>query len=838
MKIRYFIVALMVCFVCQWVVAQSGNTVLNIPEKYLTPEEFTQPVNEIYYDPPRPDDRRHSRRLWVVWSDRINNNTYTTHNGNTVKDVLDFLDPLTVLEVRGDRLRVARLSDVDVDNRRLKTGRSDIGWIDHENLLLWNSTIMNTKQGIEKKAMVINVFVPGQDIGQNIPQLYKNVPNTVPETQLLSNQAVSEYQIFQVYKETNAALLVGQRFFINTAGETNARDVIRGWVKKEQSTPWNHRTGVEWDWKTSTGRLSQATVWERIDGVENFDEPTIQSEPKPYSRRPSIYNRYPVLDPVREGETPDLTRPVRIGVVGPMFSIESEQEIPETFVDDIFDAIETINQKLRNINIVFVIDATKSMEPYAKPVGNALRKVMADIRQREANADEQDRKTYRFGALLFRDEPEEHVIHVSNNNRLTEDPAIINSFLTEYMIPRYNVRSRDLPESMFNGIQQAVRQFSLVPQQSNYIIIIGDAGDHQNRAGKPNTFRTDQQVINALAGIEANVLAYQVFNNQRINPMTRQPVPADTIYETFQKQLKHVIQQTGVALFDAGQREEARQVRWEEIAPNHFQLKNAPIMGELVVPNVNDSIRLSELDNMLADRINTIDVYTNQEIERLKDFFDGQFTAEEMDDIELSDGVRRLMFVLLRQIDTIERRRPPDNPLTFGEKQEIIETILRGGARQIYQEGYTIYSYNSEDWYQLVILLARSNLNELIEAIRGLAIDHLTCAVQRQRLANVMRRMIASYLGDVPDPDNIQLSVIMQRIVGARINVPGGEKTINDIINIEVTSCDDIRALTRSYTVILQKLQEIFDKGSKYDGFVSNSQQGYNWIPTAIFEGN
>ena len=101
-----------------------------------------------------------------------------------------------------------------------------------------------------------------------------------------------------------------------------------------------------------------------------------------------------------------------------------------------------VNQ--RRINVVFVVDGTSSVQPFFGPISEALVDVTKMLKQ--------TRNEFNFAAVIYRDYPEkEHVVEVRG---FSSDESISSFFNRNKAMDRFDT---DLPEAMYNGIENAIR---------------------------------------------------------------------------------------------------------------------------------------------------------------------------------------------------------------------------------------------------------------------------------------------------------------------------------------------------------------------------------------------
>jgi hypothetical protein len=116
---------------------------LNLPRKFLVP---TQGVEETL---PSND---YSTSMWTVYSDRRENQTFTTPTSGKGKKVADFLEPFVVIGEQDGYYHIVKSTPtvrqaIMQDSRHyVPRDAEDYGWIRKERLLRWNHCLVSKTQ--------------------------------------------------------------------------------------------------------------------------------------------------------------------------------------------------------------------------------------------------------------------------------------------------------------------------------------------------------------------------------------------------------------------------------------------------------------------------------------------------------------------------------------------------------------------------------------------------------------------------------------------------------------------------------------------------------------------
>ncbi len=140
----YFIIIILLFSInSNLIFGQVTETFLCVPQKFIIPTE------DVDYE----DNNKYlNGSLWVVYSDRQYNKSYTTPKRGEVKNILEFLSPFFVAERNGNYLNLFKQMFDEHDSTYKFI---DYGWVHMDNLLLWNHSFISTGN-INIKAIVVH----------------------------------------------------------------------------------------------------------------------------------------------------------------------------------------------------------------------------------------------------------------------------------------------------------------------------------------------------------------------------------------------------------------------------------------------------------------------------------------------------------------------------------------------------------------------------------------------------------------------------------------------------------------------------------------------------------
>jgi hypothetical protein len=467
--------------------------------------------------------------FWMVFSDRANNTMYSDENCTvSTGEPVKFMRSFIVIKESTDQTALKVVDNLWVNEKGiLKQGYAPYsGWMKKSNLLLSrrclktrNAKLPGFENGIfNKKALVLNIV--SDSLSNYEPPTYYSDPGChgVIDTALI-------YQINFVFKETGDAYLLAEDELINPDDIRK----MKGWVKKSTTTPWNHNLAFEanWDKAAVNERNSsgiRAKIFERPNDVEKY---FIQNQTAGYGHVPydegtpttvrpfGEVDRFPALNYISSANKWQL------GVVGSLIGPNGEK-IPKEVFDRLKHVIDSVSINIRKVNIVFVIDATSSILPYKDYIISAVMNTLGDLNKKE-------KKTFKFGAALYRDAPEETRAFQAYPELVTKDQiSRLTTWINTNMVAANNKCDLDMPEAVFYGIKSAINNYALKAGQSNFVILIGDSGNHnrtkymgQDAAGNCAKVQKDEftsvkpeDLAELLANNDVNMLSFQVHHEQ------------------------------------------------------------------------------------------------------------------------------------------------------------------------------------------------------------------------------------------------------------------------------------------------------------------------------------
>lgn len=772
-----------------------GQQILSIPEKYLTPIENPEPPNEA---------DQLSEHPWFVWSDCSNNPVYLSSDLGEKIAELEYRAACAVVQVKNESLLLARFEDVQ--NGFLITGKKAIGWVDFDKLLLWDNCLKTEQCLIDKKALIINVVdsdnlhTPGQT-----PK-FLNGPGS--DYEAIGDAGAGISQFYFVYKASGDYLLLGRSLAMK---QSEFPDVLLGWIPKKYCTIWNTNLALEINWHpdaVSERELlsNKVTVWENEMDAASFDKSgkfLLIESPTYQERTNGFKNRFIPLEQNNNPTGNEINQPIKVGMINDIFPAFDTAQVEQMY--RFLDMLD----KLQKINIIFVIDASKSMQSYSASIPNAMQNAMRMIKEKHSNESSLQNE-FRFGAVLFRDGAEEQIVQ-SYGSQLSNNIDELGLWIKTNMNPQYNKNDKDIPEALYFGMQQAMELYSPDPEETNYMIVIGDAGDHQN-PDKVRTYIREDEIIHDLANLKMNLLAYQVNR-----PQTK---TNENPYQDFENQLKRIMINSAKKVREDESLTGIDKIHFEESGNNTFKLNSqSPLAGEIVISPPQSSITIQQLENNLTDAIQRIDNHTTIVIKKIEKILEGTFMAS-------SNGH-------LIEILTFLHKEGFSNDQIIG--------IMSGLNPSVYQEGYTLMQpeISKYPWFQYVLLIESSELGNLSNKLKDLiASQNYPSSVKRSRLIDVLEQIFRTYSGNLSDIQRGNLTI--NDLYFCLTGLPGGSNinnfSLNDLRDPKRFTDKNVMEIIMNFEETSRIVDQILSLGTEYPHIEApNSNEIYYRVPVDIF---
>lgn len=484
---------------------------------------------------------------------------------NAVVSTLNFNKSLRVLDEQGTRLQVGHQSTY-----------APLGWVERSNLLCTNVPLKSDKSGLEQKLYI-----------QTATEVRKDKPTTVkaypsPDLQDCHGQCrelsrFSGYFVFDIEGEEYAEEK-HRRYLLSETYRLDDTSQLVGWVNGENGFIWDTAYGA---------RPREDLVF--ADG-ETLDDEDVSGQPRTvcaYQHRGDAItdpegrclpllggkqwylseHRIPVLERVEHEGVLLYKVVLPLGGTGARAGKEvgTIRVNPAQFEQN--PGLESL-QQMKRIDVMFLIDGTKSMVHHLQAVKGSrmqgkegiIQQIIKTLKEDDAFQEAQ----FRFGFRIYRDtyagaQELGEGLPLPTQCELTLDAKERNIREFEAAIDRVEVSEEardDYAENLFGGMQQAIRDLAPCPDNTKLLFVLGDCGydaQAQQRRGVP-PIEMDSIVSRLKGGEDFKNIVTFFIQTPKDTASVNSPAKYERAYDLFIKQsqdiLSHLLGLEHIAEFD------------------------------------------------------------------------------------------------------------------------------------------------------------------------------------------------------------------------------------------------------------------------------------------------
>lgn len=754
---------------------------MGIPKVFLDEEEswnWEQIANERNWG-------ESSNQFWRVYVDRDGVKAYDSPRSNSrVVKTLKFMDPNDLFYVADEQNGFLLLYTEKYQQRNLEISNNAkaVGWVSVDELLLW-STCPRTMSQIYQKAVILKDPEEVQnkrDLDIVSPEFSKS-----PYEMISTKRRAVDLEFYFVFKTVNGAALLLEDNKITTS-LTSAK---KGWMKRGLYTLWNDRLCYEPNFGEEVegaqaaifAGTKEAQVFKSTGEISIYDSP-LWKETLGSKRWSPKKVRFPVID--MEGKYI-----ARVGTISSLGSGSSTSPAPSTQNEEwekVSKKIEEYEAKLSNTNVVFVMDGTSSMKKYYQPMAKALEQAMLQNEMQGANMN--------FGAVVYRNYADEKTGRLVETKQLTKDYMSVAQWLVSRECGSVG---QSHYEAMLYGLETAVNQMKWRKENSNFIILVGDAANALPDAkGK-----TIESISAKLAEKGINLVVFQA------NHMDH------SAYHEFGSQTQKL-------MFNA-----LCEITGKEVKRSDFTLSNQlynykntdlymVVSAGFRFAEINKQESESNLRNLVEDKIVDFKRQTETNIALLKEILDGLAGERPETGTETTDFDEQGVTEYLKKV--------------IGLSEKEIKAIKdRGMTLKI--KGFATRVAGDTEVFTTSVFMAKSELQLLIQSLSSVnkeVSDNL-----RKDLQDALKKLVMSYMGENANADEMSVDEVMATVTGLTSTI--GRKVlpnvnIRDITNPSKISESQIEDFMRGIERDVIRLKKLSEDKSCY--FESSNGLRYYYI--------
>lgn len=734
---------------------------------------------------------------WIVYSSKENNPIYS--DPMLVHPIANagFMQAFFATHIETENaIQVVRfdMDEMDAKGRRFAAHTQALGWMPKSSLILWQTALVDPVSKFARKVMTCTTpnllkqdFAAAQ-LGERKILFYNS-----PSLKSPNNKDSRIYEIFFVFAETDNALLLSKSQIISPG---TANTSVLGWVDKDRVTDWSQRLALEPNWDP------EAVEERKRKGVEILalkdpvaaasyqygrgvtEAQTIWTGGYYEHRNIAAWKRFSILSQSASGVAEVVVVSDVLSSSGQVVSAEKFAEIERQY--------NVVRDQRRQINLVFVIDGTHSMESYYPSIANGIQNCMNLVRTSD--------NVFKFGAVVYRDYPEESC------NRLIEQKGLVDIEHLESLgnwiksIDTKDCKDRDKPEAMYHGLSMGLRMIGDDTKASNLIILIGDTG---NRI--PDERHQPKEIIQSLAAKRCGLMAFQVWNAD------------DPTYDHFIDQTMGLI--LGSSKLAAQNYQSIDVKAYEPVCVDAggkgFRMKNSPIPGAIYFADRGGRLLPAQLQQGIMDIIQE----TNETNEKLLSFLEYHIKGNNYRPaIKTTDGDNFTPAILMYLKD-------------MGLDKEQLDLLVKNNV-QFAIKSYVPIEMEGLEYplYKYVLFVDDTELYELMHTISQFLSPLDPKYTVRQNLKNVCREILRLHYGtDRKLVENKSLAEVLSLVTG----LPSQSKLLREIKPDDIDDPRKVtdRQMSELAAYIAQKKQTLEKILHDNDYFFRSNDHSYYWLP-------
>lgn len=729
-------------------------------------------------------------RFWTVFSDRDNNPSYNEPNeAGGVKRTLKFLDNFYVIEEKGQYVHIAR-GEIAGSTGKLDN-MQDFGWISKRRLVVWPKCV-ETKARITQKAILLNKIdtVSKSDFGgANKAVLFYSDPEIDRGRKTGESRL---FEVFYVYKTTPTSVLLGKS--TEVSDELDVSSNLLGWADRKKVVFWDNRVAIEPNWlevavterrekNFSPVILDKKRSAEVLKSGQKVNEDHVYLDlgTRGTARMDGYEWRFPVFNEFRNIEDQGI---LSVGAMGKI--VTKAAEVNPEIRASALRKYEKGRERQKNINIVFVIDGTEGMKQHYAALQTALQTAQSKLQGSD--------NSIKYGAVVYRNtgagKNSKEVKSLSNNvEKVTE---FINGIDNNYP-------ATESGTALYAGIKAAIHDVGISSKHTNLIILLGREGD----IGSGQV--AESELADLLYRNNCHLIAIQVSSSEE-----------DT-YQDFTYQMEALVLKSAQKRYEKYKHQSSKGLppKLDEVKAGDYQkfmLRNTAAMGQLVFPNLNESLSANNLENEIAQVIINANTRVNGLLNVLDRLFKGSGATKEGDLAEFNASV--LHFI----IDQAELTEEESNSFSFDDFQ---------GSK----EGFALRNINGLQYpiFKSVLFLDTDELTSMYERFKELDNPDVPLSEQRETMVRAWESLLRSYEGgkDANAFKGLTMNEVNEKVFG----LPGGSKLLSGLKldQIHDLTDDKFQKYVSGIRSKRQKLLSIIEEKDYKFSFMSYGRR-YFWI--------
>ena len=449
--------------------------------------------------------------FWQVRSIAKGVQTFKDKEGVAPKTNLEYLQGFVVQNIDSKNAMLHIYEPIFAGPKLIDESAKDWGWVSIYDVLPsdFPKGIQEDRIVFQEKAMPTYIL-RDRNMQKAIEEIH--FFNSFKGSEVIPNKQVISQVPYYIFAKRGSRYLLSRKANVTITKGDAITSEMGGWIEKEYVQIIRNRICWEPCWSRSAydfykgldfhvykeDRKVNATSFRNL-GINNENH-VISTKYEVSNGRENISGRRAIqIDRERSGIVKVLVR----GNADKNYSSEDIEKQGKS--------VEDLKESLRKLNILFVIDGTKSMKPYFESTARAIESSMQEIKKM-GSLQNSIVNEINFAVSVYRDK----------KNINTKDYEELD-FTSSYEIDKVTsfLRSvecdskgdKDIAENVYEGLYKALGEFK--KNQKNVVILIGDAGDHQTSENDKLRHKNLEKKIIELS--EEFFVSWSVFQVNRKN---------------------------------------------------------------------------------------------------------------------------------------------------------------------------------------------------------------------------------------------------------------------------------------------------------------------------------
>ncbi|MBF0352202.1 MAG: hypothetical protein HQM11_14305 [SAR324 cluster bacterium] len=601
-----------------------------------------------------------------------------------------------------------------------------MGWMEQEDLLLNRTALKDEETDIIKKVVLSNNPVQHQKDEKldKIPIRFSPRENAKIEAEL------GIFDFYMVYAETKNFLLIGNS--VGISKPLLAKDTILGWVPRARTTAWRTREAIQFD-ELNRDKRQPVKIYQTLDGLKDKNEKeVIGTEDFKYKTDFNSF-RFPVIS------KSDKKNYYEVYYVGEIHT-EDGDVVAAGDYDVASNALKNVQEKLKGLQILIVVDATKSMEFAFPPIARAISKFTRN--QRVAQYD------VKFSLGVYRDIADgKGIFELKRFTDAVTMERYIDQISKDTSFARSSPDDKSFLEAVYQGIERSISQQQIKDQLLG-VIVIGDHGSHLEEVSVREKNRNSHEAVaEALKQYRSLFFPIQVATHSSVTDLSTLPkVPTlQTFYDQMRDLLKDNNQIDRKVVF-------IPKAEGEDPTSTAYQKKLEDAIKQYMREALDAIIQLSAV--VTAKQQGASDIVAKKSVKNKPDTGTDDSTLY---GVKLSEILEKW---LKQEIEDALKQKGITDPAQLNEMVEQQWKLVSKNRSQLFRKGYLENYQNNIPQMEEMVLVEKKNIVNLVSNFEKILNAYRS---EPKKRTEACRQTVLGILGEaMPDASEQELRKLME----------------------------------------------------------------------------